>query len=833
MKSYRSFRLQLTSILMLVLASLSCTWSLIDFGQFGTGPTPIPGAGNATPTPVALAEVTFNVQLPSPLAAGETIAIGLLDEVTGLGLNPILYAMSPIDGLRYTVKLPLSLGSVVKYRYYRQGAITSIEDTALGTPIRYRLYSVLAPGSTEDRVASWSDTPFSGAIGALAGTITDAASGRPVPNLMVSAAGISTLTDSLGRYVLEGLPEGTHTMVAYAIDGAYSTFQQGAIVAAGLTTEAPGAVKPAPTVQVTFVVALPADTVQGAPVRLAGNLTQLGNVFGDLSGGISTVATRMPTLTPQADGRQAITLRLPIGADIRYKYTLGDGFWNAEHSADGPFVLRQLIVPPNDLVLQDTVATWSSGPSAPILFEVSVPANTPPGENVSIQFNPYGWTEAFPMWPLGNNRWVYKLYSPLNMLGAFNYRYCRNDQCGSTDDVRTAGVQANSRSVTTSLLTGENIQDTVSAWAWWPEAEPATLVAVPVNPRKGGFWAGMEYSANYHPNWQASLPAAAQNVQALGANFVVLAPTWTATSASPLIFAPLPAVDPLWSDTLQAVQYGRAMNLNVALYAAPRLYPSTADFWLNAPRTPDWWNKWFDRYRSFVLYHADLANQAGAQALILGGDALMPAIPGGVLIDGSPSNVPADAEQRWRNILTEVRQRFAGQLLWAHPYEGTITDAPIFINQMDAVYLLWSAPLTGSTGATVETMTQAAVARLDTDILPFLTRAGKGVVIAVDYPSAQGAALGCVPSGGSGCLDWAALARPYPDAPSASLDLRGQADLYQAMLQAVNQRDWVGGFISRGFYPPAPLMDKSASVRGKMAADLLWYWFPRLTGAVR
>jgi hypothetical protein len=271
--------------------------------------------------------------------------------------------------------------------------------------------------------------------------------------------------------------------------------------------------------------------------------------------------------------------------------------------------------------------------------------------------------------------------------------------------------------------------------------------------------------------------------------------------------------------------------MNVALFAAPRLQPSTADFWMRAPRSPDWWNEWFDRYRAFALYHADLANQAGAQALILGGEAVMPATPGGVLVDGSLSNVPADAEARWRAILTEVRQRFAGQVLWAHPYDGALTAAPVFVNQVDAIYLLWSAPLATSEGATVETMTSAAVSRLDNEVQPFA--AGKGIVIAVGYPSAQGASIGCVPAGGAGCLDWAALARPYPDTPSASLDLKGQADLYQAMLQAVNQRDWVGGFISRGFYPPVPLMDKSSSVRGKMAADLLWYWFPRLTGVVK
>ena len=437
------------------------------------------------------------------------------------------------------------------------------------------------------------------------------------------------------------------------------------------------------------------------------------------------------------------------------------------------------------------------------------------------------------MWPLGNNRWVYKLYGPLNMLGSFHYRYCRNDQCGSADDAQTAGESAQGRIVSTSLI-GENIQDNVAAWVWWPEAEPGTLVAVPVKVRPGAFWAGMELSPNYSANWQALLPSAMQNVQGLGASFVVLTPTWTATSSNPLIFAPTPGSDPLWADSLQAVQYGRAQNLNVAIYALPHLLPSNADFWLKAPRTPDWWNSWFERYRAFVLYHADLAAQSGAQALILGGESILPSLPGGTLIDGSSSNVPADAEARWRAILTEAHQRFGGQILWAHPYTGgSIAPAPVFIDQFYAFYLLWSAPLATAPAATVEEMTNDAVAKLDNEIAPFLLKVNKGAVLAVDYPSAQGAATGCVPTGGAGCLDWAALSRPYPDSPSATLDLKIQADLYQSMLQAINQRDWVGGFVSRGYYPPLPLMDKSASVRGKLAADLLWYWFPRMMGIVK
>lgn len=832
---YQTRWMRILTALMLILVGLSCNLPLVvqRQGQATRIPGGTPGGG-ATATPAALAEITFNVFIPTSLNTGESLAIGLLDEVTGLGLNPVLYPMTELDGQQFTAKLPLGLNSVIKYRYYRQGAVPALEDSALGNPVRYRIYSVTGPGSVDDRVASWSDTSFSGSLGEINGVVLDAATGRPIPNILVTAVGVSTLSDSLGQYILGGLPEGTHMLVGYALDGAYLPFQQGAVVAGGLLTTAQISIMATPNVQVTFIASLPADTVAGAPVRLAGNLIQLGNTFADLSGGISMLSAKMPTLVSLPDGRHGVTMRLPVGADIRYKYTLGDGFWNAEHASDESFVLRQLIVPTRDVVVQDTIATWLAGSkSAPILFEVTVPDNTPVGENISIQFNPFGWTEPLPMWTQGNNHWIYKLYGPLNMLSTFQYRYCRNDQCGSADDVQTAGISAEGRSVSTSLI-GENLQDTVDSWAWWPESEPATLEAVVVKAHPATFWAGVEFSPNYDPTWQAFLPAAMQNVQDLGSSYVVLTPSWTASLANSLTFAPIPGSDPLWADTVQAVQVARAQNLNVAIYAIPRLLPSTADFWLQAPRSAVWWNAWFDRYRAFVLYHADLAANSGAQALILGGEAVLPSLPGGLLVNGSPSNAPADADARWRNIISDARQRFTGQILWAHPYSGgSILPAPSFMDQFYAFYLLWSAPLAANPSATIESMSNDAVEKLDNEIAPFLLKANKGAVIAVDYPSAQGAATGCVPSDARGCLDWSVLSQPYPDMPSAELDLQAQADIYQAVLLAINQRDWVGGFISRGYYLPLPLMDKSSSARGKMTADLLWYWFPRMRGLTR
>jgi hypothetical protein len=63
-----------------------------------------------------------------------------------------------------------------------------------------------------------------------------------------------------------------------------------------------------------------------------------------------------------------------------------------------------------------------------------------------------------------------------------------------------------------------------------------------------------------------------------------------------------------------------------------------------------------------------------------------------------------------------------------------------------------------------------------------------------------------------------------------AVDQQEQADLYQAVLGAINTRNWISGVASRGYYPPAILQDKSESIHGKLAANYLWYWYPRFLG---
>lgn len=828
-------RLQLRLLPMAVvciaaLIASGCTLSLANLPGLPPSGTPLPASLAATATSLPRAQSVFIAQLPEPLANGESLALALLDEVTGLSLNAQMYPMQQINPLTYSATLALPNRAVIKYRYVRLGASQSTEDDASDRSIRYRMFFANGPAEVRDVLSGWSDRPNTVQTGSIQGRILNADTGASIPDILVTAAGQRTFTDSAGRFNLQSVGVGTHNLVAYAVDGTFETFQQGATVAAGLNTAVEVRMKAAPLVRITFAVSAPND-IQGAPIRIAGNLIELGNTYADLRGGMSTIAERMPVMTLQPDGRYSASIILPSGAYVQYKYTLGDGFWNAEHDQGGGFRIREFIVPSEDSVVQDAVEAWTAGTSSPILFETSVPSNTPAQDIVSIQFNAYTWSEPIPMWPRGGNQWIFKLYGPINTLGSLHYRYCRAGQCGSADDNSTAGDSSPGRAVETSLVS-QHIQDTVAEWAWLQETEPGTLVGTEITPRASGFVAGVELQAAYMPNWEYLNPQTVQGVQALGANWILYTPGWSYAGSDPPVFGIRPEKDPFWLDSTIMISQARAANLNVGIFPAAHFDDSVNAFWNAAPRDPTWWQSWFEQYRAFAVHHADLAAQTGSQALILGGDWLAPALPEGTLPDGSSSGVPADADLRWKAILDEVRQHFSGPVWWGLPLEaGLATNPPSFLGDVDAIYVLWDAPLSADATASKGDLELEAGSLLDSEIAPLASISSKPIFLGLAYPSVQGVRIGC-PGGSGQCMHWDQLNQPG-DPTAAAVDLSGQADLYEAMLNAINSRAYVAGIVSRGFYPPTLLQDKSASVHGKPAADLLWYWFPRLTGAVR
>jgi hypothetical protein len=758
--------------------------------------------------------------------------LSLLDEVTGLALNINRKEMQKIGDSTYSITLPFPVGANIKYRYARQGDFILEEHTTDERPVRYRIYRVDGPGIVKDVVSSWSDSAYVGATGRIMGEVTNQEDGSPIPNLLVTAGGSHAVTSSTGDYLIEGLPPGLHNLVLYAFDGGYQTYQQGALVAENSTTPADIQLTPASLVKLIFTATVPTGTLPAVPIRLAGNLDQLGNTFADLSGGVNTIAARMPTLTPLKDGRYALEIDLPAGAFIEYKYTLGDGFWNSEYTPNGDFRLRTMTVPNADTVIEDQIDNWGDNSTVgPILFDLTVPSSTPDFDQVSIQFNPFGWTEPIPMWKLGEDHWVYMLFSPITQLEQFVYRYCRNDQCGRADDNLTPGYSTTGRIIKISGGT-QTIEDTVDSWYWMQSTESIDQgEPLEIKPRAEGFINGVQFQQYHHPSITPRLPISFREINTLGANWLFLSPTWTFTRQSPPVLEAVTGKDISWSDLSYATDKAHSFDLNVAYNPTPNFPEGIEDWWSSSPRDFPWWHVWFERYRNFMLTFADKAQQDGASGLVLGGEWVSPALPGGLLPDGSPSGVPADAEERWRKIIAEVRERYQGTLFWALPTTKSGINPPPFIEDLDQVFLIWSLPLSDQPDRTVPQLSAAAADYLDSEVFLLDISLEMPLVIAADYPSANGSQQNCLvvsdDDGEAACYDPRYLEPPYEDNSEVVLDLREQLSAYQALLTALNQREWIDGFVSTGFYSPAELQDKSASIHGKPAQSELEIWYNR------
>ncbi len=800
---------QFLSIL-LVLFVVSCAGN-------NSGPSTIVSNSNS----IAETEVIFQAKLPSGLPENVGLAVEILDETTGLSFNPTRYQMQSIDPLTYFVRVVVPIGSVLKYRYVKITEIPTPEYSSFNVPIRYRLYSISGPSVIYDSIAAWIDSPFSGPTGTLEGQVI-ADNNVPVPGILVMIDGLSTLTASDGTFSIDRIPIGEHNLVAYSLDGAYQVFQQGAVIAENALTPAIFQVSESNYVNVTFSVTVPEGDYSGVPIRLIGNLYQFGNTYSDQAGGLSTIASRAPALTQITSNTFGISMLLPAGTYLEYKYTLGDGFWNAEHTIDGAFTLRKVIVPTKDTTFRDTVITWSSIGFSPITFSVTVPAETPASDSVSIQFNPYTWTNPIPMWSLGNNQWYYTLYSPLDYLAQTAYRFCRNDQCGNADNQATVGSNPSAPTFTPST-TSQSFTDIVSVWNLFGTFTPPTLEDM-VNPRSVDFISGAQLSTANTSSSRSQETLLFSSLAQNGANWLFITPTWSVVNINPPRISPIPGSDPLWSDIESQISAAVQSGLQVAVYPHLVYENDMQNFWLSADRSDSWWDSMFAQYRRYVISFVDLAAQNNLPAVILGGTDALALIPNGVFPDGSGSHPPDRLLDQWNTLLNDIRARYAGRIIWAIPYPDGANNIPPFINQVDAVYIEVQAPLVQANYANIDELGNSFSSILQQFILPIQQNFTKPVIAGVAYPSADGAAAGCV-TYQSSCVDLDSLNQPSMMLPYLTVDISEQADIYTAVLRAANQAGWLNGLVSIGFFAPVKVLDASLSVYGKPAEEILFHYF--------
>jgi hypothetical protein len=395
--------------LAILLSGLFLLTALVSCDVFSTGAE--------TQQKTTLAETVFEVTLSEPVNENESLYLEILDEVTGIALNPTRYAMEAKDNLSYYVRIPLAIGSLQKYRYVRQGTDANlIERDTFGNVVQYRLAAIKKPAVIKDLIAGWEEKAYAGKTGEISGYVYDQKTEAPLGEIMICLNGLRTFSSSDGYFELKNVPLGEFNLVAYHPDGKYKVFQQGAVIAENSVWS----LFHRPVVKVTFVATPPAGQTTSGTLRFISNLYSQGNTLNENSGGVSVLASQAPAMALQSNGTYTLTLEIPEGFDLQYKYSLGDGFLNAERYQDGSYRIRQLLVPGHDLKVKNSIETWFSSGSNAVTFNLTVPENTPANDQISIQFNPFVWMEPIPMKQVSGNKWTFTL-TPRILNGPSSY----------------------------------------------------------------------------------------------------------------------------------------------------------------------------------------------------------------------------------------------------------------------------------------------------------------------------------------------------------------------------------------------------------------------------
>ncbi len=345
-----------------------------------------------------------------------------------------------------------------------------------------------------------------------------------------------------------------------------------------------------------------------------------------------------------------------------------------------------------------------------------------------------------------------------------------------------------------------------AAWAlWWggtgapSRLDPATTTAPLAVDARGLRYRGLaiQVASGWYKPVETYVPML-EEIAGLGANTVLLSVAGHmehATSQS--IYRDLTKIPPP-DDFKTIIARARDLGLKVIIMPIVLLRNPRGSEWRGVIEPPDW-DEWWDEYREFILFFADIAREGHADALIVGSE----------LVSTEKQT------SRWLALIDAVRPRFHGGKLgysanWDHYRPVEFWDALDFIG-MTSYYTL-----ADKKNPTVEEIV-AKWEPIRKDILAWQRRIGKPILMTeVGWCSQEGA----------GQAPW----NYYQNQVATAAGHEEQRRLYEAFIRVWSDTPELMGVIwwEWSTTPGGP-DDFGYTPKGKPAEELLRRWFA--TGA--
>ena len=526
----------------------------------------------------------------------------------------------------------------------------------------------------------------------------------------------------------------------------------------------------------------------------------------------------MPALSQQEDGTYTLSLQLYKETHLCYKFTLGDGYWNAEQQSKGGFRIRQLIVPDHDITVTLQIDSWRTADVGPVTFKISIPLETAPNDEKFIHFKTDEWTFPIPLWPLGGGDYLYILFSPLNTSQSVSYRFCRAQDC---ENARNADAVSSELEVQPSE-SSQTEMATLSTWENWQTTDQTTRTdADNILVKADDFTTSIELSPQMNTTWLTYAPQGISKADEIGTENVIFSPQWFTQSNSARLYPEI-GITPFYQYLSNLLISDQSLGLSTSLY--PQIDPTDElCTWRGSQsHSTAWWQEWFISYEQFILNYAKIAQDNHVEALIIGGTATLPTFSNGIYPDGSITDVPETADETWQNLMASIREIYSGSLIWATNIHTKADPLPDFIDSFDGIYVSIDSPLTVNLNPSKEDIASGFSDIIDYHIYELYRSTEKPITLALAYPSVNGSVNGCSLLNEACYNDSLFL---IDEISSFSVDLDEQALIYDSILPIIASREWITGISIRGYLPTVVLLDGSSSIYGKPAMNVIQQWF--------
>ncbi len=765
-----------------------------------------------------MVELSFKV---IPLAGNfcpiEQMEIILLDDLPVYPQDQSVVLLTKTPDSYYKATIRASIGTTIHYQYRIDKKL--IELAPNNQQAFFRSFSVNGFDEIQDVVSAWEGCNFETETGSISGQIY--LDGSPTYGLWIQTAGLFTTTHADGTFELPDTPVGQYHLIVTHPDGRIKPYQQLVRVDPRKVTDVNLNLISNKLVDVTFIVTAPTQSQDSdLSIKLVSNQPAFGGYIIASPSNTFYSSTPLPELIHQDQNIYYISMRLYSGTDFRYYYTQGDEQWNTEVDKSHKHQIRHIFVPDGNLTINDSIISFIEPELSPIHFRIKTPENTPLTDKISLQLKQTNWTPPVTMNRVSDYVWEFALTSGYDPQVPLHYRFCRNGQCGTAGEETTEGIESDDYSLdpTTKERTVNHV---INEWKWLPISDQTARLTVSSSIQekdRNDYWSGMEWSSCMDSSWRNFIPLAIDRSFSYSPNWITIRPGF---SIDPDPYQTILDVNQTYlldqvKNTL--VQYEGKIKPSIAIFPTPILAHPIEEWLKTNNDDPDGWRQWSELYQRSILDTASYAELNDFDAIIVGGEWIVPFLPP----DSDPSLqisiAPSDADTYWVNLISEIRKVFNGKIVFALPAEINYTDPPVFLDKTDSIYSILTHPEQYSDNLKVY-----LTSILDSRVKVLQETYHKPIIIGINYPSipqippqANGAMQGpCQKPYGS---EWSSLAMTFP------VDLQAQVNYYSILLYLINERDWVQGFVSQGYFPVVDTLDFSSSIGGKPAGSLIQFW---------